>query len=129
MTDDLISRSALLEEFKEPGFLMSAIIRLTIENAPAVDAEPVRHGRWIERIEPLSWCEDDVDAFVECSLCGDTMPGETNFCPNCGAKMTEKKARDLRPCEHCEHYEWDMPQCKGCNPENGFKWHKAEVSE
>jgi len=42
--EDLISRDALLEEFKEPGFLMSFIIRHTIEKAPAVDAEPVRQG-------------------------------------------------------------------------------------
>lgn len=60
-----------------------------IESQPKVDAEPVRHGRWIERTEPISWCEDDVDVFYECSLCKCVEPGKSNYCPNCGAKMDE----------------------------------------
>ena len=71
--NDLISRSALLEEFKEPGFLMSAIIRFTIEKAPAVDAEPVRHGRW--------------EHGIQCPYCGQVDLAKPNYCCNCGAKM------------------------------------------
>lgn len=58
-----------------------------IEEQPTVDAELVRHGRWIERTEPISWCEDDVDVFYECSLCKCVEPGKSNYCPDCGAKM------------------------------------------
>lgn len=60
-----------------------------IARQPTVDAELVKHGRWIERTEPISWCEDDVDVFYECSLCNCVEPGKSNYCPNCGAKMDE----------------------------------------
>lgn len=26
-------------------------------------------------------------------------------------------------CPSCENNGWDMPQCRECNPENGFKWY------
>ena len=81
---DLISRSALLEEFKEPGFLMSAIIRHTIGKAPAVDAEPVRHARWL----PTS--DDNKKRCSGCDiihLIAQYPHGQANWCPNCGAKM------------------------------------------
>lgn len=58
-----------------------------IENAPAVDAAPVVHGWWIEKQEPISWCEDDVDVFWECSVCGGHCAGGSPYCPECGAKM------------------------------------------
>jgi len=54
--EDLISRDALLEEFKEPGFLMSFIIRHTIEKAPAADEReliPEHHVRvLVVKVEP-----------------------------------------------------------------------------
>ncbi len=53
--------------------------------APTVDAEPVRHGHWI----------DEIGMFL-CSECGDAwgtdneeMVRSFNYCPNCGAKMDE----------------------------------------
>ena len=42
---------------------------------PAVEAEPVRHGRWIA-----------VDGKVVCSVCYEENK-ETDYCPFCGAKM------------------------------------------
>lgn len=63
-----------------------------IEDAPTVDAEPVRHGEWLER-------EDDYDWYVFCSECGDEYVEDKglglasyvkqyfNYCPCCGAKM------------------------------------------
>ena len=44
-------------------------------------------GEWVERIAPLTWCEDDVDVFYECSCCGTQSHGQSPFCPNCGARM------------------------------------------
>lgn len=97
--DDLISRKALVDAFKatnDPGkdCLPISIIAETIEEAPAVDAEPVRHGRWIPR------GDDDSDAgMYKCSECGDeryfgeeVLTSEeaatyARYCPNCGAKM------------------------------------------
>lgn len=49
------------------------------------DAEPIKHGRWIE---------DFVE--YECSVCGGRISDSTladnskpNYCPNCGASMDE----------------------------------------
>lgn len=60
-----------------------------IWNAPAVDAEPVRHGHWIEQTDGC----DGV--WWDCSVCGgswecsDGTPEDNSmrFCPMCGAKM------------------------------------------
>ena len=57
-----------------------------IDYCPTVDAEPVRHGRWIYKY---------FDAY--CSNCGwenkaDTVTRIRNdypYCPHCGAKMDE----------------------------------------
>ena len=54
---------------------------------PTVDAVEVVHGRWIEKQEAIPWCEDDVEVYTVCSVCECYSPGESNYCPNCGAKM------------------------------------------
>ena len=51
-----------------------------LEQAKEVEAEPIKRGKWI-RVN---------DEFSQCSLCKypvHTSWGETNYCPNCGAKM------------------------------------------
>ena len=72
-----------------------------IEDAPTVDAEPVRHGRWKETTERLGW--RDVSC-AECSLCVasfvldelsiDEHRAMFLFCPNCGAKMDKEDEND-----------------------------------
>ena len=57
-----------------------------VENLPAVDVAPVRHGRW-----------EKQSGLYSCSECGMTCPYDVqadvieywacNYCPNCGAKM------------------------------------------
>lgn len=57
-----------------------------IEDMPAADVAPVRHGRWIDKGE-----------YAVCTECGvrsgtqydgvEPIPLMTQFCPNCGAKM------------------------------------------
>ena len=56
-----------------------------VNEQPAADVEPVRHGYNVK------W---DYPSLFECSLCGwacdDTYPGDTatyKYCPNCGAKL------------------------------------------
>ena len=63
------------------------IVPIRIIENPTVDAVEVVHGRWIEKQEPIPWCEDDVDVFCVCSVCDCASPGESSYCPNCGAKM------------------------------------------
>lgn len=64
-------------------------ITKTINNAPTIEAEPVRHGEWIEPEEYTGHTE------WHCSYCGDvvyTICGypSADYCPNCGAKMEGK---------------------------------------
>lgn len=64
------------------GIVISAVKNPEI--CPTVDAEPVRHGRWMENGEEYSFrvMRD------RCSICGSTQGIDwMNFCPNCGAKM------------------------------------------
>ena len=52
----------------------------SISNIPAADVAPVVHGRWIAL----------HDEFCTCSICKYPvylMWDQTNYCPNCGAKM------------------------------------------
>lgn len=62
-----------------------------IEREPAVDAVPVRHGRWAlnEDCQPFyNYCT--ADYYYNCSECNYTISsryGLYNYCPNCGAKM------------------------------------------
>lgn len=49
-----------------------------IENAPTVDAEPVKHGHW-EYQE--TW------RVFECSICNHSMVSKYPYCAWCGAKM------------------------------------------
>lgn len=47
-----------------------------------------RKGEWIERVEKLNWCDDDVEVYYECSCCGINNFDTTPYCPVCGAKMS-----------------------------------------
>ena len=65
--------------------------RMAITYAPTVDAEPVRHGRW------LSYEFATNNRWRKCSVCGtaDEYINEygteaiRNYCPFCGAKIDE----------------------------------------
>ena len=56
-----------------------------IDNAPTVDAVEVVHGRWQER--RFICMDSEVMLGYRCSRCMLTFDAETNYCPNCGAKM------------------------------------------
>ena len=56
-----------------------------VENFPAADVAPVRHGRWIEH---KHFNHDHyIDSTYECSECNVEEPLTSDYCPNCGAKM------------------------------------------
>ena len=69
-----------------------AVLLKDIEEQPTVDAEPVRHGKWI-----------DMGDYWKCSECmctqlkkiptvyGDITLEESKYCPYCGAKMEKDK--------------------------------------
>ena len=64
---------------------------INFNNFELADVEEVRHGKWIERIEKLTWCEDDVEVYYDCSCCSTHNFAETSYCPNCGSKMLKKE--------------------------------------
>lgn len=54
-----------------------------IDAAPTIEAEPVRHGRWI-------FGSSKTSSWMTCSICCKSQSGQTStfsFCPNCGAEM------------------------------------------
>lgn len=60
-------------------------IQYFVEKMPAADVAPVVHGRWTDTGNEIL---DNIYAGWKCSLCGYIFCGDnTNFCPNCGAKM------------------------------------------
>ena len=58
-----------------------------IDDAPTVDAEPVKRAHWV----------DQKHGVYKCSNCGNFLDfsgvnagrGDANYCPHCGAKMSE----------------------------------------
>ena len=67
---------------------MNVEVKLAITNMPTVDAEPVRHGHWIEAKYPL----------FTCSVCDATYQDVGygfSYCPNCGAKMDERREDEV----------------------------------
>ena len=96
---DLIDRNSLIDWLSNPiGFLsncedctdidcLDCIIEEAIKNAPTVDAEPAKHGRWGgEEIFPGF---PTLNGYF-CSNCRKRAGRKTNYCPNCGAKMDEE---------------------------------------
>lgn len=89
--NDLISRADVLDlvqsygpaTYDMPYGSGDMIIRPEdVMALPAVDAAPVKHGRW-QGVSPM------VDS-MECSVCRYCIPSEelkTPFCPWCGAEM------------------------------------------
>lgn len=82
MNNDLISRSALLESAYMTGmwnrktqqFDLCVVDFEDVQNAPAVDAEVVRHGKWIADAYSIATGIDEYEEefYVVCSECGRT---------------------------------------------------------
>lgn len=84
---DLISREALGVGRCNPDVMLDPAyaagwngLMNIINNAPAVDAAPVVHGKWISN-----------SSLNKCSECRTLWDTKTNFCPHCGAKMDGKE--------------------------------------
>ena len=61
-----------------------------LSDIPAADVVPVVHAYWI----PQKGNHEFKEALMNCSACGypvSRWTGNTNFCPNCGAKMDAKE--------------------------------------
>lgn len=78
----------LTTEYTEDGKVHKYYEQFEVDEAPTIDAEPVRHGKW----EVKNECGyEDMTCSVCRRVCKDYgwFADEWNFCPNCGAKMDE----------------------------------------
>lgn len=58
-----------------------ACVEYCKNDAPAIEAEPVKHGHWIDN----GICDSMLSA---CSICGYSCGAYSfNYCPNCGSKQ------------------------------------------
>lgn len=67
------------------GYIHGDMVADMIGDQPTVDAEPVRHGKWIDGMVldmPVEVC-DQCNTFYPLKFTG----GGMRYCPNCGAKM------------------------------------------
>ena len=109
MADRLISADALQKIFnevtsgllakpelsKDAEHIVRACLMVTkmIQDAPTVEAEPIKHGRW-KGMNKNKYNDDEAT----CSICGVTFasgysnPYWWDYCPNCGAKMDEEES-------------------------------------
>lgn len=63
-----------------PGFFSKMISSYYVMEIPVEDVEPVKHGKWkADKFKNL-WCS-------VCKHCGSNDGIDTDYCPNCGAKM------------------------------------------
>ena len=90
--NDLISRQAAIDvidavfpvnpmksEYAQGIACGAALAKTYVEQLPSAQPERIR-GRWIEK--------PHVHGVAYCSLCDyELHTNDTNFCPNCGAKM------------------------------------------
>lgn len=65
-----------------------------LKNAPIIEAEPVRHGKWKGDTSVAFHGMDESDNPIyrdiivwNCSCCGRRTVIRENYCPHCGAKM------------------------------------------
>ena len=84
MKDEYIRKA---EAIKQCGFGMTSLhIADNLRKMRLADVAPVVHAYWIPQKENYEFKE----AWMKCSACGypvSKWTGNTNFCPNCGAKM------------------------------------------
>lgn len=91
---ELIDRHALLKKVYENTQERERMTdgewcRKCIYEAPKVDAEPVRHGRWIEGTSRGSYS-------IYCSYCGSHKETicPSDYCPDCGEEMDATVTND-----------------------------------
>lgn len=81
----LIDADALKEYLYEKIFGAKGKIDAWVDAQPTIEAEPVRHGRWMMYATP-----DDHNIWFACSLCNAAQNKESTYCPNCGARMDKE---------------------------------------
>ena len=86
--DEYIERKALRDALYDADAITMSGVKI-LNQFPAADVAPVRHGRWVQVIVHVEFEDGFVDKVEECcSACHEPNGRRcTYFCPNCGAKM------------------------------------------
>ena len=96
---DAIPYTMLYKEswLKGTGVEEQGVFKSAIDAMPTIEAEPIKHGRWIkERVHNLH--NGEKRNARECSECGaiyfvydmaNAIGEVPRYCPNCGARMDE----------------------------------------
>ena len=97
---DLIDRDALLDDIAASVVFSGRQSRnaeihgankiiYRIKAAPTIDAEPVKHGRWLtfEEMFPEKKPKRKNNLGVFCDQCRNHADNMFDFCPNCGCNM------------------------------------------
>lgn len=98
MSNEYINRQAAIDDICETAndlqdVLIPVYYMGLIKALPAADVAPVVHAYWIPQKENHEFKE----ALMNCSACGypvSRWTGNTNFCPNCGAKMDGERKEE-----------------------------------
>lgn len=97
MGERLISKDAIMNRTITYIGNDAYIALWRIEDEPEIEAEPVKHGKWVRDPDAIDW---DIGGW-RCSVCEgvnyaiplNAMPfmwSCSRYCPNCGAKMDRK---------------------------------------
>ena len=82
--DEYIERKAIRDALYDADAITMSGVKI-LNQFPAADVAPVRHGRW-DRVIPsksaAKWSRK-----VSCSVCHNAGYNHFKYCPNCGAKM------------------------------------------
>lgn len=137
MNCDLISRDAMIDvidnmdwyHVNSKGELVHGATSATglyrfedimsaLENAPAVEAEPVVHAHWEQ------YTDEDEDwgdlPYFKCSACGTVELTGRKRCPECGAHMDEQLELRTCYCPICDkHFQVRSTDSMGDCPDCG----------
>ena len=79
---------------KQNGRLPLWLDEILMEDCKVADVEPVKHGEWISMLVKRPDWKGNMQSYYQpntCSECHIGLAEKTNYCPNCGAKMDDKK--------------------------------------
>lgn len=94
----LIDADRALEIVRDQGIAHPNAYHLTnyatliLREAPTIEAEPVKHGRWLtwEEMFPGETSKRKNNLGIFCNQCRNHADNMSDYCPNCGAKMGDK---------------------------------------
>lgn len=83
--DDFLSLFYSASAGQDKEFIKT--VEMVVEDTPTIDAEPVRHGKWMYHRISVPKGKGQTYSVYGCWLCHAHVRKRTPYCPNCGANM------------------------------------------